>query len=403
MITFLADGLGAANGLVDLWRFYASSGLVANFVAGNQPTRELLTEPGNAADVLTVGSYVTRTSWAACSGVVSSFSGTPAAGNLSTFSSPGPTRDARLKPDLVAPGEAVVSTTSFDVPVACPGAGVASAYASDAMNHTAMRGTSMAAPHVTGAVALLLQKRGALTPAEVKAYFTGHARRDAFTGTFAGNDWGAGKLDLGDLVDPVVSSVTQVPADDVVVGGTLELNWSVRDSLGGVVSVDLLLSRTGPSGSFETIASSVPNVGHYSWVVSGPATSAGQAYVRVVAHDTNGNSGSAESASGFTISSPLDVGPATGLTFALGPLQPNPAVGSLRVTFTVARQANVQLVVDDVAGRRVATLASGPHAAGRYEARWDLTRHGSPVPAGLYFVGYATPAGRFTQRIVVAR
>src|SRR5207253_2155231 len=77
-ITLFADTPGAANGLVDLWRFYASGGLTANFVAGNQPARELITEPGNAPDVITVGAYVSRISWNACNGTNSLFSGTPA-------------------------------------------------------------------------------------------------------------------------------------------------------------------------------------------------------------------------------------------------------------------------------------------------------------------------------------
>jgi subtilisin family serine protease len=402
-ITFLADRLGATNGLVDLWRYYASSGLVANFVAGNQPTRELITEPGNAADVLTVGAFVSRASWTACSGVVSSFSGTPAPGNLSTFSSPGPTRDGRQKPDLVAPGEAIVSTTSFDVAVVCPTSGAASAYADDGMNHTAMRGTSMAAPHVAGAVALLLEKRGALTPAEVKAYLTAHARHDAFTGAAVGNDWGAGKLDLGDLVDPTVSWVGQPPADGVDVGGTLTLGWSARDSLGSIAGVDLLLSRTGPDGAFDTLASAVANTGAYAWVVSGPATPIGQAYLRVVVHDTNSNSGSAESASGFTIRGPLSVDVANAATFSLGAVRPNPARGPLRVAFTLAHAAHVRLLIDDVAGRRVATLASGLLAAGQHEVSWDPTRRGEPMRPGLYFLAYETPVGRFTRRIVVTR
>jgi subtilisin family serine protease len=405
-IVFLADLLGTRNGLVDLWRFYATSGLAANFVAGNQPTRELISEPGNAADVLTVGAFVTRTSWIACSGATSSFSGTPGLGALSTFSSPGPTRDGRGKPDLVAPGESIVSTTSFDLPVACTAPNVPSTYAVDAMNHTAMRGTSMAAPHVAGAVALLLQKRGALTPAEVKAYLVAHARRDALTGPAAGNDWGAGKLDLGDLVDPVVGAVAVEPGSDVLVGGTVAFEWSSHDSLGSVEGVDLLVSRTGPQGPFEPIAAGVPNSGRYDWTVTAPATGEGRAILRVVAHDTNGNSGSAQSVTGFTIHSPLaaeagDAAWAPG--FALGPVRPNPATAPVGVRFSLPREGRVTLAILDPAGRRVATLAGGTFAAGWHDARWDLTRRGRRVAAGLYFVAYDSPAGRVTRRVVVAR
>ncbi len=401
-ITFFADQLGTSNGLVDLWRFHASSGLSANFISGNQPTRELITEPGNAPSVITVGSYVTRTAWTACNGTVSNFSSPPPYGNLSSFSSPGPTRDGRQKPDLVAPGEAILSATSFDIPVTCPGSGVASTYANDGGQHTAMRGTSMSAPHVAGAVALLLQKRGALTPAEVKSYLTAHAKRDAFTGVNPGNEWGAGKLFLGDLLDPIVQNISVAPQADVIIDGTMSLSWSGKDSLGSVASVDLELSRNGLDGPYAAIAAGIPNSGSYSWTVTGPATGEGLAFVRVVAHDSNGNSGSAVLGSGFTIHSPLAVGGGPSLRWALGPVTPNPAAGPMRVSFALAARADVRVAVHDVLGRYVTTLASGAFAAGSHEVVWDLKRQGAPVRAGIYFVGYDTPAGRFTRRVVIA-
>ncbi len=400
-ITFIADAVGPQNGRVDLWRFSASAGLGASFVTGNQPARELISEPGNAAGVVTVGSYVTRTGWTGCNGVAAAFSGTPAAGNLSTFSSPGPTRDGRMKPDVVAPGEAVLSTTSWDLAPSCPASPAASSYANDAMNHVALRGTSVAAPHVTGAVALLLEKRGALTPDDVREYLAGHAKRDAFTGASAGNDWGAGKLALGDLVDPSVVVQSPGPGAVAMIGEDVLLTWSAADSLGSVASVDLGLSRSGPGGPFETLALDQPNTGAFHWIATAPATASGGAWLRVMAHDTNGNGAASLGPGGFTIQAPLDVAAGGTLSFTLGEARPNPAFGAVRIAYTVARDAVIRVDVEDVQGRRVATLASGRHPAGRYEARW--VADGARGAPGLYFVAYTTPEGRFTRRIVRAR
>jgi hypothetical protein len=95
-----------------------------------------ITDPGNTESVITVGA--THRDSAHLYGV-------------SYFSSRGPTGDGRLKPDLVAPGEKIVST----IP---------------AGETQRMDGTSMAAPHVSGAAALLLARYGELIgrPTRVK-------------------------------------------------------------------------------------------------------------------------------------------------------------------------------------------------------------------------------------------
>src|SRR6185503_6930634 len=149
-------------------------------------------------------------------------------GDIADFSSPGPTRDGRPKPDLAAPGMGIGSANSFDVGPTCPGS--ASGYLNDALQHQIYEGTSMAAPHVTGAIALLMQKLGPLTPSQAKALLVANALADGFTGPVWNNFWGHGKLHLPDLTDPVAHVASPNGGESVTIGSSANLTWSASDA-----------------------------------------------------------------------------------------------------------------------------------------------------------------------------
>ena len=119
-----------------------------------------ITDPGNADAVITVGS--THRSH-------------PHSYGVSYFSSRGPTGDGRRKPDLVAPGEKVTA------PIPNRGA-------------KRMDGTSMAAPHVSGAAALLMARHRELVghPERIKEVLC----RSATDLGREANFQGAGMLDI---------------------------------------------------------------------------------------------------------------------------------------------------------------------------------------------------------------
>lgn len=82
---------------------------------------------------------------------------------LAHFSSSGPTRDGRQKPELVAPGVRIVAAAS------APGEGEERGLL------TSKSGTSMAAPHVAGTIALMMEAAGRpLTIAETRGLLIGH-------------------------------------------------------------------------------------------------------------------------------------------------------------------------------------------------------------------------------------
>ncbi len=285
---FIPITLGATSGRVDLWRFFNSTGFTGNFVTGAANNEMLVSEPGNAHGVITTAAWVSKQNWIACTGTLTTFSGTPPPGPLASFSSMGPTRDGRQKPDIAAPGTAIVSTKSLDYVNNCPASG-ATTIIGDGPNHIVNAGTSMAAPHTAGAVALLMQKFGNITPAFAKTYLAANALVDANTGVVPNFDWGAGKLRLGDLADPSVTVTFPNGGETLVIGANANLTWSASDNV-GVTSVDLELSRSGALGPWETIALGVGNTGSYTWNVTGPPTNT--AILRVTARDAASNAGS---------------------------------------------------------------------------------------------------------------
>jgi subtilisin family serine protease len=235
--------LGATNGRVDLWRIY-SSALSAYFYAGRVDSM-LVAEPANADEVISVGAWATKVDWTDCQGLPNRFYPVLGeVGQLASFSSRGPTRDGRPKPDLVAPGCEIAAATSFDWnPVCSP----ATAFLlPDGLQHIVNQGTSMAAPHVAGAVALLMQVYGAIDPAFAKGWLAAHALADSATGAVPNLDWGAGKLGVAGLhtvdVPPAAALATTLALAPLrpnpSTGGTLRLEFTLPRA--GAARIDLV-------------------------------------------------------------------------------------------------------------------------------------------------------------------
>jgi hypothetical protein len=78
---------------------------------------------------------------------------------------------------------------------------------------------------------------------------------------------------------------------------------------------------------------------------------------------------------------------------------PNPASGAATLRYALPTATDARIEVYNVLGQRVATLDSGPQAAGRVEQRLGTSRW----PSGLYFVRLQAGGGVKTQRLVVVR
>jgi serine protease AprX len=119
-----------------------------------------INDPGNAELAITVGS---------------THRDAPHTYGVSYFSSKGPTGDGRLKPDLVAPGERITSCAAGKMlaDAVRDTSGLQTAATNDEASYVDDTGTSMAAPHVSGAIAAFLSIRREFIgkPLEVKRIF----------------------------------------------------------------------------------------------------------------------------------------------------------------------------------------------------------------------------------------
>lgn len=169
--------------------------------------------PSTAMEVISVASYVTKNQWVDINGAtqiqLDNLGNLVTVGDISWFSSLGPSRDGRLKPEIAAPGEAIVSALSTDLSI---GVGVQPENILHTGKHLKMQGTSQASPHVTGTVGLMLERDAVLTVAEVRAALSGSARRDGFTGTVPNTTFGHGKLDALGAVSRIPTALEPLPS-----------------------------------------------------------------------------------------------------------------------------------------------------------------------------------------------
>lgn len=194
--------------------------------------------PSTARGVICVSSYVTRNQWVDSFGFLRGVDAT--VGDISSISSVGPSRDEAEKPDLAAPGEMIVgalSGRSWGYPP----------LVIEDQSHIALRGSSVAAAHVTGAVALLLQQEPGRTAVELQRLLT----ERAVDGGNPGWDkhWGAGQLNILAALDvpAIPQNFTAVSQD-----GAVDLSW-VANFESNIAGYRLYISdQTLDLGNVET-------------------------------------------------------------------------------------------------------------------------------------------------------
>ena len=183
----------SGTGDIDYWiGDYFLNGGVPVFTLGADADRTAIT-PSTADSAISVAAYTFRTTWVGANGTTYGLSASQVLGDIATVSGRGYRRDNRLMPDITGPGQAIGSSRS--------GWGSVSGtlILPDSV-HVIKTGTSVAAAHVAGAMALELAVHKAanrnLSVAMAKQILASRALRDQFTGSTPNSTWGNGKLKL---------------------------------------------------------------------------------------------------------------------------------------------------------------------------------------------------------------
>lgn len=150
------------------------AGLTVVIAAGNSgPRRKTIESPGICPSAITVGAVDDRRTLVQTDD------------RITWFSSRGPTPRGRKKPDLVAPGETIISLRAprskldRELP-----------YLRIDKNYFVLSGTSVSTPIVSGVIAQMLQKNPSLCPKQVKATL----KKNAFSLKLSPNTAGSGEI-----------------------------------------------------------------------------------------------------------------------------------------------------------------------------------------------------------------
>ncbi|MBK8165314.1 MAG: S8 family serine peptidase [bacterium] len=358
-VTTVAADLAAGRGL-----------LVVNSAGNDRTSTGHLIAPADGDSVVTVGAV-------------------DAAGVVTWFSSPGPTADGRLKPDVAALGQ--------------------SNRVVDPENDLAYRnasGTSFSCPLVTGVAALVLERVPGLLPMQVLAAL----RATAGQAATPDNDTGWGIVDayaaatwFGPVFAHQPLAATQAVAGPWAVSatvdarlglaGTPELRWRVAGSPWQEAAMI-------PNGPPDLFSGQIPAaIGGVTVEYYLAATDGG-------GHATTWPVGGALAPFAFTVApgtSPVGDMPVVAAAW-LAPAAPNPFNPQTTLRYGLQAAGPARLEIIDARGRRVRTLLDGAQAAGDHVAVWDgRDDRGRAAPSGVYFCRLVAGGAARQQKLHLVR
>jgi len=306
---------------------------------------------------------------------------------------PSPCDFVSIKPEVTAPGTMIYSTV--------PGGG-----------YEGMSGTSMAAPHVSGAVAILRQLNPDLSVDEIKTALMATAVDKGIAGE--DNTYGWGIIDIGAAVSYVRQTLPLYPPQNLttsVRGDTATLAWQRPAHTS---PFDRLMSyriyRAGRDESFPTTPiGEVPAYAPLLLYNDLHVPSGYYRYVVTAAYETgeSGPSNEAIAIVNLPADAPVlvDGGIAAGAVLNVAPNPFNPVTV---IRYRAPESGNMSIRIYDATGALVKSLADAPAASTSLHPVqsivWDGTDgNGRAMPSGPYFVRFEANGISAVKRIVLLK
>lgn len=174
-----------------VWHAWISSDTCSSYREGfipgegyNISQNYTIAVPATSHKIIAVGGYATKNTWR--NYLEEELNTFYNIGEVLSFSSRGPTRDGRIKPEILAPGSVIVAARP-----------VSDRYSRLDINryYTVKHGTSMSSPHAAGVAAIILQFTPDVSYIDILNALKSSARWSERYGMRPNNIWGWGRLD----------------------------------------------------------------------------------------------------------------------------------------------------------------------------------------------------------------
>jgi subtilisin family serine protease len=358
--------------------------------------------PATATYGFCVGAFTSREEWVNYNG--SFYSSNEIQNEIASYSSRGPRIDELQKPDILAPGSAIISIRDRDVLVSPnrywidndgnPGG--------DA-NYYVMEGTSMAAPQCAGAAALFLNKVPDASPSEVYDAIREYASLDQFTGTVPNSTYGYGKLDIFAAINSTSPLPVELKSFSAVISdGIIVLSWRTETELNNYgfqierlqnYNIEILPnwetigfvkgygnSISPRDYSFTDDLTLTPDLTHtLRYRLKQIDNNGDFEYSKIIEVDL-GSPGKFELSQNY----PNPFNPVTTIRFSI-PASPNPSQGG----------ASVKLIVYNLLGEEVAVLVNQALEAGVHTVNFSVESVRAGLQSGVYI--YKLESNGFVQ------